>query len=298
MTDPGGMRGDHVGRDQDRRLLARNGGRRDDHVAVGDHARHGLALTSVERLVLRRGIAALALGGGGVERQLDELRAETLDLLLDGRADVVRLDPGAKALGGRDRLQSGHARPDHEDARRRDRPGGGHHHREHAGERGGGEQHRLVTGDVGHRRQGVHALRPRDARDELHRDDRRAPGRHRPGGLGGAERVGKANHGVLRTQPFDVGGAVRARRGRRAHLQDDVGLREDLVAAAERRARGDVRVVRTAGADPAPCSTITAAPDLMRGAMLAGTRATRSSPGTSSRGTPMTMRPDCTPAFA
>ena len=277
-------------RDQDRRFLARNGGGRDDHVTVGHHSRHRLALASVERLVLGRGIPALALGGGGVERQLDELRAETLDLLLDGRADVIRLDLGAKPLGGRDRLQAGHARADHEHPRRRDRAGGGHHHREQAGQRGGGQQHGLVAGDVGHRGQGVHALRPGDARDQLHRDDRGAPGGHGLGGVGRTERICKPDHGVLRTQPFDVGSAVGARRGRGPYLQEDVGLREHLFAGAERGARRDVGIVWTAGADAGALLHEHRAPDLISGEMLPGTRATRSSPGTNSRGIPMTIR--------
>ena len=63
---------DHLGGDQDRRLLAGDRGGRDDDVAAGDDLRHHLALPPVERLVLRLGVAALVLGVGGLERQLDE----------------------------------------------------------------------------------------------------------------------------------------------------------------------------------------------------------------------------------
>ena len=154
--------------------LAGDQRRGDDDVAAGDDLQHHLALPPVERFVLRLGVAALVLGVRRLERQLDELRAEALDLLLDRRADVVGLDLGAEPPRGGDRLQAGDAGADDEDARGGDRAGRGHQHREHARQRVGGEQHALVAGDRRHRRERVHALRARDARHQLHREQRRA----------------------------------------------------------------------------------------------------------------------------
>ena len=62
----------------------------------GDDLEHHLALAAVERLVLGLGVAALVLGVGRLERQLDEPRAEALDLFLDRRPHVVGLDLGAE----------------------------------------------------------------------------------------------------------------------------------------------------------------------------------------------------------
>ena len=46
------------------------------------------------------GVAAGGLGVGGVDRDIDELGAQALNLLLDHRPRVVGLDDGAEA-GGR-----------------------------------------------------------------------------------------------------------------------------------------------------------------------------------------------------
>ena len=54
----------------------------------------------------------------GLERQLDELRAQALDLLLHRGPHVVGLDHGAEPPRRRDRLQPRHARADHEHPRR------------------------------------------------------------------------------------------------------------------------------------------------------------------------------------
>ena len=67
---------------------------------------------------------------------LDELRAEALDLLLDDLAHVERLDDGAEAARGADGLEPGDAGAEDEDARRGDGPGRGHEHgKEAAGAR-------------------------------------------------------------------------------------------------------------------------------------------------------------------
>src|SRR5206468_7360751 len=68
----------------------------------------------------------LRLGILGFERELDELAAQALDLLLDDGPGVVGLDDGAEAFGRADGLQAGDAGADDEDACRRYRAGRRH----------------------------------------------------------------------------------------------------------------------------------------------------------------------------
>ena len=80
-----------------------------------------LTLTPQEFFGLLSGIAALACLC--FQRQLHERRPEALHLILDGWPDVVGLDHGAQPPGRGDGLQAGHAGPQHEHPRWRDRPG-------------------------------------------------------------------------------------------------------------------------------------------------------------------------------
>ena len=66
--------------------------RRNHDVAPGHDLEHHLALPAIERFVLRLRVAALVLRVVDLERDLDEARAEALDLFLDRRPDVVGLD--------------------------------------------------------------------------------------------------------------------------------------------------------------------------------------------------------------
>ena len=66
------------------------------------------------------GVAALGLRAGDAE--VEEVRAEALDLLFHRGADVEAGDDGAEAARGRDRLQAGDAGADHEHLRRRHVP--------------------------------------------------------------------------------------------------------------------------------------------------------------------------------
>ena len=99
------------------RLPAGHGGGGDDDVLLGEHAAQQLALPAVELLAHGLGVAALVLGAGGLHVEHDEARAQALDLLLDGGADVVAADHGAQPARGGDGLQSGDARADHQHAR-------------------------------------------------------------------------------------------------------------------------------------------------------------------------------------
>ena len=72
-----------------RRRLAGNRGRGDADVARRDGLGHQLALLAVELFVQLLRVAARPFGVAGVERHLDELRAEAFDLLLHRRPHVV-----------------------------------------------------------------------------------------------------------------------------------------------------------------------------------------------------------------
>ena len=111
------------------------------------------------------GVAARALGGNA---GLDELRAERLHLILRCAAHVIRFDYGAQSPRGGDGLQTRHAGTDDEHRRRANRAGGGGQHGKKFLQRVRRDEHRLVAGDGGLRRQRVHRLRARDARHQFH----------------------------------------------------------------------------------------------------------------------------------
>ncbi len=169
-----------------------------------------------------RGVAALVLGG--LDLEADEARAEALDLLLDRGADVVRLDDRAEAARGRDRLEPGDAGAQDQHAGRRDRARGRHEHRQEAGEPVGGHERGLVAGHRGLRRQRVHLLRARDARDQLHaqRGDAAVGEAAHQVGLG--QRVEhRDQHGAFGEQ-LDLVAAERIVPAGTAHLQDELRL--------------------------------------------------------------------------
>ena len=90
---------------------------RDDHVRLAHLHRQRVAL---DLLLLGRQLARVAARGLRVAEPLDleELRAQRLDLLLHRAPDVERRHDRAEPARGRDRLQAGHARAEHEHLRR------------------------------------------------------------------------------------------------------------------------------------------------------------------------------------
>ena len=96
MTDPGGIASTISAVTRIGALLAGNRGGRDDDVGRGDGLHHHLALPAVERFVLRLRVPACVLRVAGFDRHLDEPGAEALNLFLDRRPDVVRLDARAQ----------------------------------------------------------------------------------------------------------------------------------------------------------------------------------------------------------
>ena len=101
---------------------------------VSHDARHHLALPAVEVLVLGLGVAGPILGVAGFEGKLDKLGPKTLDLLLAGGPDVVRLDHGAQPPRGGYGLQPRHPGTHDQHPRGRQGAGGGGHHREDLGQ--------------------------------------------------------------------------------------------------------------------------------------------------------------------
>ena len=164
----------------------------------------------------------------------DELGAERGDLLLGGGSHVGCRNDGAEPAGGCDGLEAGDA-----DAHDEALAGGHgarcrHHHRHGLAEHRGGVDDGLVAGEVRLAGQHVHRLRPRDARHELHGEDRGVAGRRgfEPGTL-----VVRRDHRGDESARLQRGELV----GRRpADLQQNVGARDGL--------RGAGRDVRSCGA--------------------------------------------------
>ena len=145
-------------------------------------------------------------------------------------------------------------------------------------------QHALVAGDGGHRRQRVHALRARDARHELHREQPSTPAAASARMASGAP-SGSAK--PITTCPLPK--PARVRRDR-PHLQHDVGRREHGVARRDRRARLLVGRRRKSRCD----AGVVLDEDVEAALLQAPRRRTESgrrrrSPGHVSRGTPTFM---------
>ena len=144
---------DHVFGNQHRRRAAGDERRGDDDIslldAFGDQ--RGLALEPGFRH--RPRIAAYALRRFaflvGLERDIDELGAEGLHLLLGGGAHVGGFDHRTQALGGGDRLQAGHAHAHDDRTRRLDGAGRGHEHRHDLGVVGRCGENRDIAAQVG-----------------------------------------------------------------------------------------------------------------------------------------------------
>jgi hypothetical protein len=122
-------------------------------------------------LLLVRELRRIAAGRLlGANTELQERRADGLDLLLHRRPDVERRHDRAETPRGRDRLEAGDTGAEHEDARRRDRPRRGHQEGKQLRHAVGADQRSLVARDGRLGGQRIHRLRARDARDRLHRE--------------------------------------------------------------------------------------------------------------------------------
>ena len=193
------------------------------------------ALLLVELIGLRLRIATGVLRVARVEVERDEARAEALHLLGDHRTRVVGFDDRAEPARRGDRLETRHARADHEHARGLDRARGGHEHREDARQRDGREQHRAIAGEVRLRGERVHRLRARDARDQLECE--------RCGELLGQARGHRGR--VERAQKADVDRALAQRRDLRVARRGDLEheIRGERLGGT-RQLRTDRRIAR------------------------------------------------------
>ena len=197
-------------------------------MAGGHDPAHHLALSRVERLVLGFGVAPRVLRGVGVEREIHERGAQTLHLLLHRRSYVIGFDLGTQTTGAGNGLQTRHARTDYEYARGSNGAGRGHHHRKHPGQCLGRHEHRFVSGDGGHRRQRVHALRARDSGYQFHRERGDAAGSEVARRLRLAKGFGEADDDLSRTQLRQVVPSVHQVRAKRPDGQNRLCFREHL----------------------------------------------------------------------
>ena len=198
-------------------------------------------------LLLGRELARVAaLGLLAADAQVEERRAERLDLLGHRRADVEGGHDGAEPSRRCDRLQAGDARAEHENARRGDGPGRGHQHREQLRAPVGREEHRLVAGDRGLRRQRVHRLGAGDARDRLHRERDDASLAQARDAVGVGQRLEEADQHDAGRKRGDLV------HGRLADPDDGVGVGEQARAVGELRAALGVLLVREPGEHARP----------------------------------------------
>ena len=158
----------HVLGDQHRRRLSGDQRGGDDDVDVpgligeeghlsGDElGAHFLGVPALARTVL-------------IELNLEELGAQALDLLFDRRPRIEsahdRSEPARCANGS----QTRYAGADHEHLGWRDLAGRRHLAGEETSVKARRFDHRAIAGDVGHRAQRVHLLRPGNARNQVHR---------------------------------------------------------------------------------------------------------------------------------
>ncbi len=123
---------------------------RDDEVGLLDPLGDELGLAALVVVAHLGRVAAGRLGGRLLLRghlDLDEGPAEALDLLLDHRPHVGRLDHRAQSARRADRHQAGDTGAHDDSARRPDRPRGGGQQREELRQLRRGDEDRLVAAD-------------------------------------------------------------------------------------------------------------------------------------------------------
>ena len=228
---------------EDGSLLPGDERSRDDDVDLGgllSEERH-LGLDERRAHLLRVAAAPLPIL---LDLDGEKRRAEALDLLLRRLPRVERAHLGAERLCGSDGGEARDARADDEHARRRHGPRSGDLRTEEPLVVMSGLEHRAVAGEIRHRREHVHLLRARHARDALERDRRYTPGRE--------ERRQRVV--ALRLEQRDEHRPILdlrdLRMRRRTHLDHDIALAPHRLGVGHRRPDGLVRLVGVARARP------------------------------------------------
>ena len=223
----------HIRRHQNGRLLSGNRRRGDHDVTLRHDAGHQLPLLTDELFAHFLGVTALVLRGAGFKLHLNELAAQTFDLLLDRRANVVSFHDRAESLRRRDRLKTGHTRANNKNVRRGDRSSRGHEHREHTRGQMGRQEHSLVSRDRRLRRKHVHALRSSDSWHELQRKGEYVLFREIGDSLRIRERVELRNDALagfhqlqIAAARFDVGAQT-------SNLKNDLRLGKQITAIGD-----------------------------------------------------------------
>ena len=207
-----------------------------------------LSLPLVKSFVHRLRVAALPFGGFDIEH--DELRPQTLDLLLDRGAHVVGRNHRTQAPCRRDRLQARDARAQHQNLRGRDRARRRHHHGKHFRQRRRSDQHGFVTRDAGHRGKRIHGLRARDARHQFHGEERNpAVGQFRALAQRG-QRLAETDQYLAGSQRGEIIASAFRIRARSAGLHDDPGFPKNVFARGQTHAATGVFFVGKSGCKP------------------------------------------------
>ncbi len=229
-------RGHHLLRDERRRGLSGDEGRRDDDVDVlGLPEEEGhLRGDELRAHLLRVATAAAAVL---LDLDLQELRAHALHLLAHLRAGVEPSHDCAEAPRSADRREPGDPGADHEHLRGRHLARGRHLPGEEPTVKARGLDDRAVTGDVGHRAQRVDLLGPRDPRHLVHRDDRRLARRQSLDELLALGRPEEADEHAVLAQRVHLVAAVGARLGG-LDLEHEVALRPHRTRARCDRGAG------------------------------------------------------------
>ena len=173
---PFGHAFDHGRGHEHRGLAARDGRRSDDDVGAPDLVGQRGPL-AVE--LLGGQLAGVATGALGRHAEVEEGGAQALSFLLGRGAHVVGLDHRPEAARRGDGLQAGHPDAHDEHLGRRHRAGRRHEHREELGQMLGRRQAGAVARHGGLRAEGVHALGPADAGQQVEAEHRGALGRQR-----------------------------------------------------------------------------------------------------------------------
>ena len=132
------------------------------------------------------------------------------------------------------------------------------------------EQHGAIAGDGRHRRQGVHALRARDAGNELQGQQRYACRCQIGAFTESRQGLAEADQHLSTAKQRKIGAASFGIRAQAANLREDIGFPEDLFAAADARTTARYRFIGEACFDAGRLLDDDLEPGLPQGLTLTG----------------------------